>query len=66
MKAKTTYFKNMSQLEIYFHQKEKDEKTEKMDNLIKNIHDNGINPNIYVVNLRIKSKFKFIILFPNK
>ena len=46
MKTKTAYFKKMSQLEIYFHQKEKDKKTEKMDNLIKDIHENGINPNI--------------------
>lgn len=46
MKTKTTYFKKMSQLEIYFHQKEKDKKTEKMDNLIKDIHENGVNPNI--------------------
>ena len=46
MKTKTAYFKKMSQLEIYFHQKEKDKKTEKMDNLIKDIHEKGINPNI--------------------
>ena len=46
MKTKTAYFKKMSQLEIYFHQKEKDKKTEKMDNLIKDIHENEINPNI--------------------
>lgn len=45
MKTKTAYFKKMSQLEIYFHQKEKDKKTEKMDNLIKDIHEKGINPN---------------------
>ena len=46
MKTKTAYFKKMSQLEIYFHQKEKDKKTEKMDSLIKDIHENEINPNI--------------------
>ena len=55
MKTKTAYFKKMSQLEIYFHQKEKDKKTEKMDNLIKDIHENGINPNI-LMKLYLKNK----------
>ena len=45
MKTKTTYFKKMSQLEIYFHQKEKDKKTEKMTELINDIQENGINGN---------------------
>ena len=45
MKTKTTYFKKMSQLEIYFHQKEKDKKTEKMTELINDIQENGINSN---------------------
>ena len=45
MKTKTTYFKKMSQLEIYFHQKEKDKKTEKMTDLINDIQENGINRN---------------------